>query len=133
MAARDWVGAVVLLPALLAACARDYHPAVDMTGVDPGKYNTDLASCAARAQQAYPGGAMFVGAVAGATIGTGIATILGNGWGIASNAGLTETYGAIAGGVAGTGAGAIVGTRDQRAVIDDCLMQDGYKLAASGV
>ncbi|GEM_PF-4405480 len=123
--------AAALLSVLLAACASEYHPAVDMTGVDAAKYSAELAACAARAQQAYPGGAMVVGAVAGATIGTGVATIVGHGWAIASNAGLAESYGAIAGGVAG--AGAVVGNRNQRAVIDDCLIQDGYKLTASGV
>jgi len=134
MAARRVLRPMVLVSVLLAGCASDYRPAVDLTGVDVAKYNGDLAACAARAQQAYPGGAMVVGAVAGATIGAGMGTVLGQtaGWGIASNSGLAESYGAIAGGVAGPGAGAVVGTRDQRAVIDDCLIQDGYKLTASG-
>ncbi|MDE2229532.1 MAG: hypothetical protein KGL11_10895 [Alphaproteobacteria bacterium] len=125
---------ILLLPVFLAGCASAYQPAVDLTGVDVAKYNGDLTACAARAQQAYPGGAMVVGAIAGATIGAGMGTVLGQtaGWGIASNSSLAASYGAIAGGVAGAGAGAVVGTRDQRAVIDDCLIQDGYKLTASG-
>lgn len=123
---------MALVSALLAGCASNYHPAVDMSGVDSAKYNADLAACAARAQQNYPGGAMLVGAVAGATVGAGMGALLGHVWVIASNPGLAESYGAIAGGVAGTGYGAAIGTRDQRAVIDDCLIQDGYKLTASG-
>lgn len=123
----------VLVCGLLVGCASDYRPAVDLTGVDAAKYHRDLAECAGRAQAAYPGGAMVVGAVAGGTIGAGMGSLLGSGWvGIASNTGLAESYGAIAGGVAGTAAGTVIGTRDQRAVIDDCLIQDGYKLTASG-
>lgn|SRR5487761_325950 len=133
MVARRLLRPMVLLSGLLAGCASDYHPAVDLTGVDAARYNGDLAACAARAQEAYPGGAMVVGAVAGATVGAGMGAVLGSGWaGIASNTGLAESYGAIAGGVAGTAAGTVVGTRNQRAVIDDCLIQDGYKLTASG-
>jgi outer membrane lipoprotein SlyB len=132
MSAQHRVSAV-LICGLLAACASDYRPAVDLTGIDAAKYHRDLADCAGRAQAAYPGGAMVVGAVAGATVGAGMGSLLGSGWaGFASNAGLAESYGAIAGSVAGTAAGTVVGTRNQRAVIDDCLIRDGYKLTASG-
>ena len=130
---RPWFLSGLLAALLVAGCARDYRPAVDLTGVDAAQYHRDLAACAAEAQAAYPGGAMVVGAVAGATVGAGMGAMLGSGWmGMASNAGLAESTGAIAGGVAGTAAGTVVGTRNQRAVIDDCLIQHGYKLTASG-
>jgi hypothetical protein len=133
MARRGWFLSGLLAALLLAGCAKDYRPAVDLSGVDAAQYHRDLAECAARAQEAYPGGAMVVGAVAGATVGAGMGALLGSGLaGFASNAGLAESTGAIAGGVAGTTAGTVVGTRNQRAVIDDCLIQHGYKLTASG-
>lgn len=95
---------VMTLASTLSACTYNQKPVVDMTNVDPAKY--EAAN----------------GAVTGALIGAA-AGALENGIGGAA-------VGAAAGGTVGAGAGALSGSNDstktQSLVLRKCLQNKGY-------
>jgi hypothetical protein len=114
---------------LLAACApaSDYRPAVELSGLDQARYETDLRDCkkvAERDRYAPVVAGVLHGAVIGVALGSAVVGIGGG------NVGLAETYGAISGTVAG---GAVAGSQvreppDETAIVDQCLRNNGYKL-----
>jgi uncharacterized protein YcfJ len=110
----------------LAGCASpvpvSYRPVVDMKGVDPAKYEVDLAECrqystqVADAQQRAA-----AGAVGGALVGAAIGAIFGlRGQSLAQVAGSS----AVVGGVAG----ADRGYTSQTDIVKACLFQRGYRV-----
>lgn len=117
---------VMTLASTLSACTYNQKPVVDMTNVDPAKYEQDFLYCqgyadnvdkteAAKSEAAN-------GAVTGALIGAA-AGALESGIGGAA-------VGAAAGGAVGAGAGALNGSNDstktQSLVLRKCLQNKGY-------
>ncbi|MFM2604515.1 glycine zipper family protein [Vibrio diabolicus] len=117
---------VMTLASTLSACTYNQKPIVDMTNVDPAKYEQDFLYCqgyadnvdkteAAKSEAAN-------GAVTGALIGAA-AGALESGIGGAA-------VGAAAGGAVGAGAGALSGSNDstktQSLVLRKCLQNKGY-------
>ena len=117
---------VMTLASTLSACTYNQKPVVDMTNVDPAKYEQDFLYCqgyadnvdkteAAKSEAAN-------GAVTGALIGAA-AGVLESGIGGAA-------VGAATGGAVGAGAGALSGsddsTKTQSLVLRKCLQNKGY-------
>ncbi|MCS0389279.1 glycine zipper family protein [Vibrio diabolicus] len=117
---------VMTLASTLSACTYNQKPVVDMTNVDPAKYEQDFLYCqgyadnvdkteAAKSEAAN-------GVVTGALIGAA-AGALESGIGGAA-------VGAAAGGAVGAGAGALSGSNDstktQSLVLRKCLQNKGY-------
>ncbi len=122
--------APLLLLCALAGCAAasPYRPAVDLDGLDPARYETDLRDCKKVAERDRYG-PVLAGALVGAGLGAGLGAV--GGAFIGDNFGLAMSYGALSGLVAGTAAGAIQVQEppEENAVVDQCLRNNGYKLA----
>jgi hypothetical protein len=121
----------VLLPCLtlLSACApaSDYRPTVELGGLDTARYETDLRDCKTVAERDRYA-PVVVGVLQGAVIGVALGTaIVGLGGG---NVGLAQSYGAISGTVAGgaVGASQVQAPPDEKAIVDQCLRNNGYRL-----
>jgi outer membrane lipoprotein SlyB len=107
--------------AMLAGCAGQTpanDPIVDMKGVDPARYETDLAECRQYASQVDVGRDVATGAVAGAVIG-GVAGAVARDSDAAKRA---AGVGAVVGGASGTMSG--LDERDR--VVRNCLINRGY-------
>ncbi|MEI8629847.1 glycine zipper family protein [Vibrio sp. M60_M70] len=117
---------VMTLASTLSACTYNQKPVVDMTNVDPAKYEQDFLYCQEYAENVDKTEAAKSeaanGAVTGALIGAA-AGALENGIGGAA-------VGAAAGGTVGAGAGALSGSNDstktQSLVLRKCLQNKGY-------
>ncbi|AVH29564.1 MULTISPECIES: glycine zipper family protein [Vibrio] len=117
---------VMTLASTLSACTYNQKPVVDMTNVDPAKYEQDFLYCQGYAENVDKTEAAKSeaanGAVTGALIGAA-AGALENGIGGAA-------VGAAAGGTVGAGAGALSGSNDstktQSLVLRKCLQNKGY-------
>ncbi|HEV2548307.1 MAG TPA: hypothetical protein VGU20_13290 [Stellaceae bacterium] len=113
----------------------DYRPPVDLAGVDPARFETDLHDCQkVAARDRY--GPVLARVIQGATIGAAIGAVAG---GYAGNIGLATSYGAIAGTVAGGGVGTAEASGavppaappDEAAIVAQCLRNNGYRLATA--
>ena len=117
---------VMTLASTLTACTYNQKPVVDMTNVDPAKYEQDFLYCQGCADNVDKAEAAKSetanGAVTGALIGAA-AGVLESGIGGAA-------VGAAAGGAVGAGAGALSGSNDstktQSLVLRKCLQNKGY-------
>lgn len=117
---------VMTLASTLSACTYNQKPVVDMTNVDPAKYEQDFLYCQGYAENVDKTEAAKSeaanGAVTSALIGAA-AGALENGIGGAA-------VGAAAGGTVGAGAGALSGSNDstktQSLVLRKCLQNKGY-------
>ncbi|HHX8350538.1 TPA: glycine zipper family protein [Vibrio diabolicus] len=117
---------VMTLASTLTACTYTQKPVVDMTNVDPAKYEQDFLYCQGYADNVDKAEAAKSeaanGAVTGALIGAA-AGALESGIGGAA-------VGAAAGGAVGAGAGALSGSNDstktQSLVLRKCLQNKGY-------
>ncbi|WP_395355194.1 glycine zipper family protein [Vibrio sp. D3] len=117
---------VMTLASTLTACTYNQKPVVDMTNVDPAKYEQDFLYCQGYADNVDKAEAAKSeaanGAVTGALIGTA-AGVIESGIGGAA-------VGAAAGGAVGAGAGALSGSNDstktQSLVLRKCLQNKGY-------
>jgi hypothetical protein len=120
----------LLLAASVAACAPTsiYQPTVDTSGVDAARYETDLRDCKKLAERDRYG-PVLVGALHGAMLGVALGSV--GGWIAAGNIGLAQSYGAISGTVAGAAVGATQMREppDEKQIVDQCLRNNGYKLA----
>ena len=113
--------AIVLATVALTACAgRDARggPIVDMKGVDPLQYRTDLAECQAYADQVGVGGRAAGGAAAGAVVGGLIGAAVGD----SDTAKRSAGAGAVVGGARGPGSA----LREKQTVVRNCLRNRGY-------
>jgi outer membrane lipoprotein SlyB len=109
--------------ALLAGCAgrtQRSEPIVDMKGVDPVRYQTDLAECRQYADQVTVGADAATGVVAGGVLGGAVGAVAGN----SDTAKRSAGVGAILGGARGT-AGAL---RERNLVLRNCLRNRGYSV-----
>lgn len=120
----------LLVCALAAGCnpVSAYRPAVDLTGVDAARYETDLRDCKKVAERDRYG-PVLAGALFGAGIGAGLGSL--GGWLSGGSIGLGTSYGALSGVAAGTAAGAsqVEDPPDEKRMVDQCLRNNGYKLA----
>jgi len=115
--------AAVLLVVTLTACAGSYEPIVDMKGVDPARYRSDLAECRAYADEVGTGGETARSGFGGALLGSALGAIAGA---FGGSAGSGAALGAGIGGVSGTASGAGHGVQRKEQVIDNCLRYRGY-------
>src|SRR5690606_14202417 len=98
---------------LLAGCVAQREPIVDLKGIDPEVFQTDLEECRVYARQVSVAESVVVGAAVGALAGA-----------IGGDAGEGAGYGGIYGGtVSGLDA-----DREQRAVFARCLEGRGYRV-----
>ena len=112
---------LLILAIALAGCAGKASPKgpiVDLKGVDPGQYRTDLAECSAYADEVAVGQSAATGVIAGAVIGAAVGAAVGNSGDIADGAGA----GAVIGGAKGVGKG----VRERKMVVRNCLRFRGY-------
>jgi hypothetical protein len=116
----------------LAACApvSDFRPVVDLGSMDAARFEDDLRDCQkVAARDRY--GPILARVVQGASFGAGLGAV---GGGFAGNIGLGTSYGAIAGTVAGAAIGVaesggaiqFVEPVNEKAVIEECLRNNGY-------
>lgn len=121
-------GFAVMVPLLalgLSACARSYDPIIDTQGVDPARYQADLADCRAYAEQVDPAAEAGTGALIGGAIGAALGAIAGA---FSGDAGSGAAVGAAVGGAGGGISGGAEGVSGQRQVIRDCLSGRGYNV-----
>jgi outer membrane lipoprotein SlyB len=109
---------VVLIVA--AGCASRPKPIVDMKGVDPAKYEADLADCQKYADQGVGAGG---GAVAGAAIGAGVGYVAGRAVG-ARDPSAIGRGGAVVGGAKGAAGGA----HNRHSIVSKCMSGRGYRV-----
>jgi len=107
----------------VGGCAhRQQHPPggviVDMKGVDPAKYQSDLNECTAYADQVDAAGKVGGNAAGGAVVGGAIGGIFGGPEGAARGAG--------AGAVTGGARGVEQTLRERHVVVANCLRNRGY-------
>jgi hypothetical protein len=129
IATRILSGAAIL--GSLAGCAApgtpgngfgaSYTPVVDMKGVDPSRYNQDLAECRAYASQVDASG----NAVAGALIGGALMAALS---GAAGNRSYWNQRYAATGAVAGGASAGASSLAHQRNIIGRCMVGRGYNV-----
>ena len=116
---------LLLLALPLAACGptSTYQPKVDLAGVDQARYQIDLYDCKKVAERDRFG-PVAQGAILGAGLGGVIGTVA------YGSLGLATSQGAISGTVVGTGYGAsqVQGPIDEKAFVDQCLRNNGYKV-----
>ncbi len=117
---------LLLLATLLAGCGptSTYRPQVDLTGVDQARYEIDLYDCKKVAERDRYG-PVAAGAILGAGLGGVIGTVA-----YGSGIGLATSQGAISGTVAGAayGVSQVQGPVDEKAFVDQCLRNNGYKV-----
>lgn len=117
---------VIGLCVALSGCAsqptgQHYRPLVDSKGLDPARYEADLADCQNYAARVAGAAEQAVaGAVAGALFGAVLAAAAGGGY--------SRNQHAAVGAVAGAAGGAVQGEQDQRSVIRRCLAGRGYSV-----
>jgi outer membrane lipoprotein SlyB len=107
--------------ALLGGCAAQQPgraPIVDMQGVDPARYEADLAECRQYSQQVAVGKDTATGALVGAALG-GVA-------GAAARDSDTAKRAAGVGAVVGGAHGALSGVEERDRVVRTCLRNRGY-------
>lgn len=109
-----------LIIMLLAGCAgrQRGEPIVDMRGVDPARYQADLADCRQYAQQVNVGADAATGAVTGAVVGGAVGAAAGN----SDTAKRSAGVGAVLGGARG----AAGGVQERNQVVRNCLRNRGY-------
>ena len=98
---------------LLAGCATTYRPVVDMRGVNPNRYETDLNACRQEASRVDPGASVAVSGLGGAALGAAVGDNR-------NAAGVGALLGMIGGQIASDHA--------QYTIIRDCMARSGYTI-----
>lgn len=104
-----------------AGSGATYTPFVDLQGVDPARYSSDLAACRSYAQQIDPEKASMQGMVAGVLVGALVGAAVGGNRNSAQ-------YGAGYGGTVGVVSGGGRAVLKQETVIANCLAGRGYRV-----
>jgi hypothetical protein len=107
----------VSIPLLVCGCVAQPEPIVDLKGLDPDVFATDLEECAAYADEVSIAGAAAKGAVAGAVVGATSGAISG-----------AAGPGAGYGGVYGATTTGINAEREKKLVFVRCLEGRGYRV-----
>ncbi|HKW55226.1 MAG TPA: hypothetical protein VJO12_16155 [Stellaceae bacterium] len=123
---------LLVLATALAACGptSSYQPRVDLAGSDPARYETDLRDCKRAAEQSKFG-PVIAGATIGASLGAAFGFVVGALVGV-GNLSLASSYGAASGTEPGTLVGAAQSSGqpiDEPELVDQCLRNNGYKVA----
>jgi len=111
--------------ALAACAAQNYQPVIDPYGVDMGRYQADLASCRALAEQVDATGDTAENALIGAGVGAAGGAALGA---LSGDAGIGAATGAVIGAFGAGGASGIEKNQRQKTIINNCLKGRGYKI-----
>lgn len=111
---------LVVLPLVLAACTTTDEIIIDRKGVDPARYEQDLAECQGYSQEVKTGEKAARGAASGAVVGGLIGAAVGNS--------RDAQRGAGAGAVSGAARGVSEGSREEVAVVKQCLRGRGYRV-----
>jgi outer membrane lipoprotein SlyB len=106
-----------LLAMLLAGCAGNPRPIVDMRGVDPDAYQADLAECEALAREVNVAGGAVRGAAGGAAVGGAVGAVR-RGGNVSESAGVGAIYGGAS--------SASANERERQRVARNCLRSRGY-------
>ena len=114
------VGLTVAAVGLLVACTTTDEIIIDRKGVDPAKYEQDLAECRAYSTEVKTGEKAARGAASGAVVGGMVGAVVGNSRDAERGAGV----GAITGGARGVSEG----TRQEVQVVKQCLRGRGYRV-----
>jgi len=112
--------AIALLILTLTACTATDEIIVDRKGIDPARYQQDLAQCREYATEVKTGEKVVRGTVSGAVIGGLAGAAVGN-----SD---TAQRGAGVGAVGGGAKGAARGEREELQVVKNCLRGRGYRV-----
>ncbi len=117
---------VMTLASTLSACTYNQKPVVDMTNVDPAKYEQDFLYCQGYADNVDKTEAAKSEAANGAVT----CALIGAAAGALESGIGGAAVGAAAGGAVGAGAGALSGSNDstktQSLVLRKCLQNKGY-------
>jgi uncharacterized protein YcfJ len=115
------IGIATIAAALLvsAGCA-GHRPVVDMSGVDPQRYEADLADCQRYASERSPVRQAATGAAGGAVFGVLLSAAFGSDY--------SRNTGAAVGAVTGGASGAAHGGRAQVRIVRNCLAGRGYRV-----
>ena len=105
---------------LLAACTTTDEIIVDRKGVDPAKYQQDLAECREYSSEVRTGEKAAKGAASGAAVGGMVGAAVGNS--------RDAQRGAGAGAVTGAARGLNEGSRQEVQVVKQCLRGRGYRV-----
>ena len=114
---------VLVLAVVSYGCANrpfDRPPIVDMRGVDPTQYETDLEECNQYTEQVAVGRRAGVGAAAGAVLGGAVGAAVGNSHTAQQSAGVGAVIGGARGGEDGI--------RERERVMRNCLLNRGYAI-----
>ena len=108
------------IPFLLAACTTTDEIIIDRAGVDPAKYQQDLAECREYSSEVKTGEKAARGAASGAVVGGLVGAAVGNS--------RDAQRGAGAGAVTGAAKGVSAGEQDKVKVVKQCLRGRGYRV-----
>jgi hypothetical protein len=114
------VGLIVAVAGLAVACTTTDEIIIDRKGVDPAKYEQDLAECRSYSTEVKTGEKAVRGAASGAVVGGMVGAVVGNSQDAERGAGV----GAITGGARGVSEG----TRQEVQVVKQCLRGRGYRV-----
>lgn len=106
-----------LMTCAVLGCAAHPEPIVDMQGVDPVRYEHDLADCRGYAEQIPIEQGVARGAAAGAVVGAAAGAIGGD-----------AARGAGYGAVAGSAESARLNDREKQRVVKNCMRGRGYRV-----
>jgi len=116
---KKWV-LTIAIAGLGAACTTTDEIIIDRKGVDPAKYEQDLADCRSYSSEVKTGEKAARGAASGAVVGGLIGAAVGNS--------RDAQRGAGAGAVTGGARGVSEGSRDEVQVVKQCLRGRGYRV-----
>ncbi len=105
---------------LLAGCAGNPKPIIDMRGVDRDQYEQDLQECEAYTKEVEMGKSVAKGAGLGAVVGAAAGAIGGNSDDVVEGAGFGGLYG-------GTRSG-LDADREKQMVFKRCMSGRGYRV-----
>ncbi|SHI24921.1 hypothetical protein [Ferrimonas marina] len=111
---------------LMAGCAYNQKPVVDLDGVDMAQYEQDFARCQHYAESVDKGEAARVGAVNSGVAGAAGGAIVGAIEDGGSGAVVGAAAGGLFGGLFGAAGGATEATGQQAYVLRKCLSERGY-------
>ncbi len=111
---------IVAATVMVGACTTTDEIIVDRKGIDPAKYEQDLAECSEYSSEVKTGEKTARGAASGAVVGGLVGAAVGNS--------RDAQRGAGAGAVTGAARGVSEGSRQEVQVVKQCLRGRGYRV-----